>query len=151
MRHFKVVASQLKAMYFEAVQVWLVDNKLQERVGDQFQPIYREYMANMLVYLHPSPHPCERNDTLGYRRLLGWSCRSDVAKDKCEMFVRLCKHDCNLRVDKVERSKQINCNCKFIYCCRVECEKCTLKYFEATCNAWTAPVPGIQARAHPWM
>lgn len=149
---FDVVASKLKEKYHEAVQVWLVDNTLQERVGDQFQPINKYRAAtgsNRLVYLHPSPHPCERNDTLGYRGMLGRSCRSDVDKDKCKIFSLLCKQGCNLRVDKVERYKQVDCRCKFIFCCRVECEKCAEKYFEVTCNALKPPVQGIQARAHP--
>lgn len=145
---FDVVASKLKEKYLRATQVWFVDNKLQERVGDQFQPI-NKYKGNTLVYLHPSPHPCERNDTLGYRGMLGRSCRSDVAKDKCVMFVRLCEQGCNLRVDKVERYKHIKCNCKFHFCCEVKCERCAVKYFEVTCNALKPVVPGIQARAHP--
>ena len=66
-----------------------------------------------------------------------------MAKDKCKMFSHLCKQGCNLRVDKVERYKQVDCRCK------VKCEKCAEKYFEVTCNALKPVVPGIQVRAHP--
>ena len=147
MAPFDAVASKLKEKYYEAVQVWFVDNKLQERVGDQFQPISK-YKGNRLVFLHSSPHPCERNDTLGYPGMLGQSCRSDVSKDKCEIFSLLCKQGCNLRVDRVERYKQVDCRCRFFFCCRVKCEKCAEKYFEITCNALKPVVTGIGARAH---
>ena len=72
-----------------------------------------------------------------------------MAKDKCVIFSHLCKQGCNLRVDKVERYKQVDCNCKFYFCCEVKCEKCAEKYFEVTCNALKPVVPGIQVRARP--
>jgi len=145
--NFEVVASKLKKKYYEAVQVWFIDNKLQERVGNRFQPV-TNYKRSRLVYLNPSPDPCERNDTLGYPGMLGRSCRSDVAKDKCELFSLLCKQGCNLRVEKVQRYKKVPCNCRFIFCCRVECKECDEKYFEITCKA-LKPVRGIEARARP--
>ena len=143
MAPFDVVASKLREKYYSAVQVWFIGNRLQERVGDKLRPVskYGRKRGNRLVYLHPSPHPCERNETLGYPGMLGRTCRSDVAKDKCVMFSLLCKDGCNLRVDKVERYKQVNC--------KVGCEKCAEKYFEITCNALKPVVKGIEALARP--
>ena len=101
-----------------------------------------------LVYLDDAPSKCEQNDTLGYLGMLRRSCRSDVAKDKCEYFIDLC-NGCNLRVQKVERYKRFKCSCKFIYCCKVECEECTETYSEITCNALKPVETDIVGRSHP--
>ena len=140
---FEVVASKLKEKYREALQVGLVHKK-------PWDPINRVVSVKdqELDYLEDSPSFCEQNHTLGYRGMLGLSCRSDVAEDKCKVFIKLC-NGCNLRVEKVERYKRVNCSCKFIYCCKVECEKCTEKYFEITCNALKAVETDIVGRAHP--
>ena len=77
-----------------------------------------------LVYLDNSPASCEQNSTLGYPGMLRWrSCRSDLSKDKFELFSLLCKQGCYLRFEKVQRYKWVNCCCKVIYCCKVECEE----------------------------
>ena len=140
---FEVVASKLKEKYHEALRVRLVHKKLRD-------PFDRAVSLSdqTLVYLDNSPSLCEQNDTLGYPGMLGRSCRSDVSKDKCEFFVQLC-HGCNLRVEKVERYKRVNCSCKFTYCCKVECEECTEKYSEITCNALKAVETDIVGRSYP--
>jgi len=124
----RLVYEQLQDLFFRAVSV-----------SDQ-----------TLVYLDNSPDYFEQNDTVGYPGMLGRSCRSAMSKDKCEYFSRFCKHGCNLRVEKVQRYKRVNCTCKFIYCCKVECEECTEKsYFEITCNALKAVETDVKGRAHP--
>ena len=101
-----------------AVQVRFVHKKLQDlfsmavSVSDQ-----------TLVYLDNSPASCEQQGTLGYPGMLGRSCRSDLPKDKCELFSLLCKQGYYLRVEKVQRYKRVNCCCRVIYCCKVECEE----------------------------
>ena len=139
---FEVVASKLREKYREALQVGLVPRP--------YDPINRVVSAKdqNLVYLEDSPSFCEQSHTLGYRGTLGRSCRSDVAEDRCKLFIELC-NACNLRVEKVARYKRVNCSCKFIYCCKVECEKCSEEYSEITCNALKAVDTDILGRAHP--
>ncbi|XP_078350471.1 protein Wnt-8b-like [Oculina patagonica] len=127
----EVVASKLKQKYHNAVQVWFMDNKLQERVDNQFRPISNR--DQRLVYLDSSPDFCVRNDTLGTPGMLGQSCRSDKAADKCKSFVDYCE-SCKLRVESEERYKQVKCNCTFVWCCHVDCETCTKKYSVMTCS-----------------
>ena len=137
---FGVVASKLKEKYHDALQVRSVRKKL----WDPFDRVV-SVKDQKLVYLEDSPSLCEQSHTLGYRGILGRSCRSDVAEDKCKFFIELC-NSCNLRVEKVERYKRVNCNCKFTYCCKVECEKCTEEYFEIICNALKAVETDIVGR-----
>ena len=140
---FEVVASKLKEKYHESLRVRLVRKQLWDPFGRVVSVKDQE-----LVYLEGSPSRCEKNHTLGYAGMLGRSCRSNVAEDKCKFFSELC-NGCNLRAEKVERYKRVNCNCKFIYCCKVECEKCTETYSEITCKALKAEETDIIGRAHP--
>ena len=135
-----VVASKLKEKYHDALRVRLVHKKLR----DPFDRLV-SVKDQKLVYLEDSPSLCEQSHTLGYPGILGRSCRSDVAEDKCKFLIELCS-GCNLRVEKVERYKRVNCSCKFTYCCKVECEKCTEEYFEITCNALKAVETDIVGR-----
>ncbi|KAL9962790.1 hypothetical protein ACROYT_G031930 [Oculina patagonica] len=105
---FGVVASKLKQKYHNAVRVWLVNNKLQERVNNQFRPVSSK--DQKLVYLDSSPDYCVRNDAVGSRGMLGRSCKSAVTTDKCKRLIDLC-NSCNLRVETVEYIKQVVCNC----------------------------------------
>ena len=139
---FEVVASKLKEKYREAVKVRLVHKKLRDLI-DRVVSVKDQ----KLVYLEDSPSLCEQNHILGYTGMLGRSCRSDVAEDKCKFFTELC-NGCNLRVEKVERYKRVNCSCKFIYCCKVECEKCTEKYSEIICNALKPEETDVIGRSH---
>ena len=142
---FEVVASKLREKYFEALRVRLVHHR--RLLWDPMDRVV-SVKDQELVYLENSPSPCEKNHTLGYTGMLGRSCRSNVAKDKCKIFIELC-NSCNLRVEEVERYKQVNCNCKFIYCCKVECEKCTETYSEITCKALKAVKTDVIGRFHP--
>lgn len=128
---FEVVASKLKQKYHNAVRVWFVDDRLEERVNNQLSPVSPTDLK--LVYLDSSPDYCVRNDSLGTPGMLGRSCRSDMSDDRCKSFTALCK-SCKLSYSTVEHYKKVKCNCKFVWCCRVECDSCTEKYFEATCS-----------------
>ncbi|WP_459806262.1 hypothetical protein, partial [Herbidospora sp. RD11066] len=55
---FEKITAELKKNYKRAVQVWFRDNKLHERIGDQFKPISSE--DRRLVYLDPTPVLCVR-------------------------------------------------------------------------------------------
>ena len=140
---FEVVASKLKEKYRGALRVRLVRKNLWDSI-DRVVSVSDQ----TLVYLDHSPSLCKQNDTLGYPGMLGRTCRSDVAEDKCKFFIELC-NGCDLRVEKVERYKRVHCGCKFIYCCKVECDECTEKYSEITCNALKAVKTDIVGRSHP--
>ena len=132
---FKDVGAKLKQKYHNAIRVWFVDSKLQERFGDHFRAISSE--DSRLVYLDPSPHHCVRNDTLGYRGMLGMTCKSfGVNATECNYFIEKCK-SCNLGYQTVEHEyEEVNkCNCKFHWCCYVQCEKCKKMSYITTCTS----------------
>ncbi|KAJ7375479.1 Ligand for members of the frizzled of seven transmembrane receptor [Desmophyllum pertusum] len=117
---FEVVASNLKQKYHDAVQVWFVDNKLQERVNNSFTPV----SAAQLVFLDSSPDYCVRNDTAGYPGVLGRTSHSnDVNSDKYKSFAALCR-TCKLYPQTVQRLEYPRARG-----CR------TLKYVQTTCIA----------------
>ncbi|XP_078382909.1 protein Wnt-8b-like [Oculina patagonica] len=131
---FKDVVSKLKEKYHNSVRVWSVDNKLRVQVNNHsisFPGISRRNLK--LAYLDSSPDLCVRNDILGIPGMLGRSCRSDEVADKCNLFSAIC-NSCKLKVKIVERYKQVKCRCKFVYCCKVDCEMCTEKYSVMTCS-----------------
>lgn len=123
---FEVVSSKLKEKYHKALQVSFINNRLQQ-LNSVF-PIKQN-----LVYLDDSPGYYARNDSLGINGMLGRSCRRDMSDDNCELFTAICNFS-GLNPITVERYKQVKCNCKFTWCCSVECETCTEKYNETKCS-----------------
>lgn len=123
---FEVVSSKLKEKYHKALQVSFINNRLQQL--NSVLPIKQN-----LVYLDDSPGYYARNDSLGINGMLGRSCRRDVSDDNCELFTAICNFS-GLNPITVERYKQVKCNCKFTWCCSVECETCTEKYNETKCS-----------------
>lgn len=124
---FSVVGAELKRKYYQAVRVALVDNVLQEQTSKKVAA----RRDKKLVYLDSSPNYCVRNSTAGSPGLLGRTCSSDdVSISKCRS---LC-NSCNLRPRTVEHYKQVDCRCKFVWCCSIKCQKCTKRYSLTTCT-----------------
>ena len=124
---FSVVGAALKRKYHQAAKVALIDSSLQE--GPIKKPSSRR--DRKLVYLDASPDYCVRNITVGSHGMLGRTCNSDdVSVSKCKSLCNSCK----LRSRTVELSKLVDCRCKFVWCCSIECEKCTKKYSVTTCT-----------------
>nr|CDO67893.1 Wnt F SciWntF [Sycon ciliatum] len=85
--------------------------------------------AHELVYIDQSPDYCKRNDFLGVQGTGGRQCHrdDDFSPGSCSL---LC---CNRRVRTVTRVIRQSCHCKFVYCCRVECQTCTRQITEHFC------------------
>ncbi|XP_073254961.1 protein Wnt-8b-like [Porites lutea] len=125
---FAVVGSVLKQKYLTAVPVSFKKNKLHEKEGRD-RPLSRK--SKKLVYLDSSPDYCVRNTTAGSLGMLGRTCTRDAGHtEECRS---LCQ-SCNLRAQTKEHYKQIKCRCKFVWCCTVKCELCTVKYSLTTCS-----------------
>ncbi|KAJ7376771.1 Protein Wnt-8b [Desmophyllum pertusum] len=126
---FNVVGSELKQKYRAAVRVSFLNNKLHKRDNNRDRLVTRKHKK--LVYLDSSPDYCVRNSTVGSPGMLGRTCRSDVLPSKeCKS---LC-NSCQLRHKTVEHYKQVKCRCKFVWCCTVKCDLCTVKYSLTTCT-----------------
>ncbi|XP_078381170.1 protein Wnt-8b-like [Oculina patagonica] len=126
---FNVIGSELKQKYRAAVQVSFLNNKLHKRDNNRDRLVSRR--DKKLVYLDSSPDYCVRNATAGSPGMLGRTCRSDAVPTKeCRS---LC-NSCQLRHQTVEHSKQVKCRCKFVWCCTIKCQLCTVKYSLTTCT-----------------
>ena len=73
-----------------------------------------------LVYLYPSHDYCEPNPRLNIPGTKGRKCKKDSLQTDG------CGHLCCQRgyTTKTEETR-VNCHCKFKWCCKVVCKKCT--------------------------
>ncbi|TNN29635.1 Protein Wnt-8a [Liparis tanakae] len=80
-----------------------------------------------LLYLEDSPDYCRRNTSLGLYGTEGRECVQHAdgltpwERRSCR---RLC-HECGLRVDERRADAVSSCNCKFHWCCTVNCDHCS--------------------------
>nr|XP_029728289.1 protein Wnt-2 [Aedes albopictus]XP_029728290.1 protein Wnt-2 [Aedes albopictus]XP_029728291.1 protein Wnt-2 [Aedes albopictus]XP_029728292.1 protein Wnt-2 [Aedes albopictus] len=82
-----------------------------------------------LVYLQPSPNYCERDLASGILGTIGRQCnRTSTSMDKCDL---LC---CGRGYNTHQIVKSWQCNCKFKWCCTVNCDICTERTEEYTCK-----------------
>ncbi|XP_068724214.1 protein Wnt-8b-like [Montipora capricornis] len=125
---FEAIGAALKQKYNTAESVIFLNGELQKQRRKRYTSITSK--DKKLVYLNASPDYCTRNETAGSPGMLGRACSSDsVSPEKCRS---LC-NACNLRYQTVHRFKRIKCKCKFVWCCAVKCELCTVKYSLTTC------------------
>ena len=81
------------------------------------------------MYLESSPDYCEYNPESGSLGTTGRKCnKTSYGLDGCQLMC--CGRGYTTKVAEVTE----DCNCKFFWCCRVECEQCTRKVDEHYCN-----------------
>lgn len=91
-----------------------------------------------LAYLQESPDYCitSSDPASGYNGTLGRNCSmrkgKDVPVEERKSCRRLCKQ-CGYRVKREKRIVTSSCNCKFKFCCEVECQKCSKEEFTYVC------------------
>ena len=85
-----------------------------------------------LVYYTPSPNYCLANNTIKYPGVENRICEAadKAGLNKC---AKLCK-DCGLKIKLRMVIRKEKCNCKFVWCCFVQCEECEKKVITATCE-----------------
>lgn len=81
-----------------------------------------------LIYLEHSPNYCNRDPATGSVGTKGRRCNTTHTKsaDSCDL---LC---CGRGYDTHIQTQKQKCNCKFRWCCEVECEECN-----KTCRVYT--------------
>ncbi len=127
LRSFPQIAKQLKEYYDESIEVRLqrslFDKKL--RFIPRNIPFHMDKETisttykNDLIFYHSSPNYCERNLSLGSFGTIGRVCnRSSRAIDGCDL---LC---CNRGYQSQIVTVSDRCNCRFQWCCYVQCQNC---------------------------
>ena len=82
-----------------------------------------------LVYLDESPDYCDKNIKKGSLGTRGRKCNKDsYGLDGCKLMC------CGRGYHTIERDITEDCDCKFVWCCRVDCKKCNYKLEVHYCN-----------------
>lgn len=115
---FSEVGDALKRSYDGAVKMRYIEKR------DRLKPIkFGNFMKkpkrNDLVFLKDSPNFCEENYEVGSMGTIGRPCNStSQGLDGCEIMC--CGRGYYTEIREVEE----DCNCQFVWCCKVECQKC---------------------------
>ena len=126
---FKVVGSELKQRYFNAVQVSFKEGRLQEKAKSGYKAVSPR--DKKLVYLQASPDYCVRNLTAGSFGMRGRKCSSnDLSGNECSALCNACK----LKHKTSISYTQVKCRCKFVWCCSVKCDTCARTSLVTTCT-----------------
>lgn len=143
---FREVGNHLKTKYERARKLEL--DKKPTRSGNSADSrratalAFRGIAQTELVYLEDSPNYCVKNQSLGVHGTEGRECLRGGRRNATQWEKRSCHrlcHQCGLRVEKRRAEVVTSCNCKFIWCCTVKCDKCTqvvTKYYCARKEGW---------------
>lgn len=89
------------------------------------------FKKGTLIYSFDSTNYC--NGTIS---TLGRECSQrsgvGVTKNEAESCNRLC-HDCGLDIRRERKTQNNTCKCRFIWCCKVECQSCSQEVERTFC------------------
>lgn len=116
MRAFRAIGTALKEKFDGAslVKINKQKSKLKPISRDMKRPTKKD-----LVYLENSPDFCEPNPDKGSVGTRGRECNKDsYGLDGCNLMC------CGRGYYTIQKEFVEDCDCKFFWCCRVECKKC---------------------------
>jgi len=124
--NFRQVGSYLKDKFDGANKVQINRRNARLSAAD---PNMKKPTRKDLVYLQESPDFCEFNPKLGSLGTRGRLCnKTSYGLDGCTLMC--CGRGYVTMVTEVEE----DCNCKFFWCCRVECQQCRQRVEQHFCN-----------------
>ncbi|CAF3043359.1 unnamed protein product [Rotaria socialis] len=127
LRSFTHIANQLKELYDNAIEVHLERSLIDKNLHfvPKNIPFQREKQTisitykDALIFLNASPNYCEFDLSAGSFGTMGRVCnRSSRAIDSCEL---LC---CDRGYQSHLVTIRSQCNCRFQWCCYVQCQSC---------------------------
>uniref|UniRef100_A0AC34RF24 Protein Wnt n=1 Tax=Panagrolaimus sp. JU765 TaxID=591449 RepID=A0AC34RF24_9BILA len=125
---FREIGNMIKEKFDGATEVKVIHEDKHPRIERKNQMLKRHTSMD-LVYLNESPDFCEPSLDKGILGTHGRPCNiSNLAIDGCDL---LC---CNRGYQKTVKTVKERCNCKFHYCCRVECDTCEKVVETYTCK-----------------
>ncbi|OWR48186.1 Wnt-5b like protein, partial [Danaus plexippus plexippus] len=122
---FREIGDYLRDKYEGATEV-RVSRRGKLRLGD---PNYSMPTAQDLVYLEESPNYCIRNETMGSLGTTGRECtRTSSGLEGCALMC------CGRGYNTHRTVLRERCECKFHWCCRVDCNTCVRTVEVHTCK-----------------
>ena len=117
---FRTVGKILKDRFDGASMVEIEQNSSGKKIS--FTPINKNYKPPTqadLIYYEDSPNYCVKNSKVGTLGTIGRECNpTSMGTDGCDLL-------CCGRGYKSEWKTQAKpCNCKFFWCCKVNCQTC---------------------------
>ncbi|CAL4185971.1 unnamed protein product, partial [Meganyctiphanes norvegica] len=128
MGDFRTIGDSLHTRFESATSVKLVNRKKRKKLRPRRKGFKRPTRRDF-VYLQESPDYCEHNEKLGILGTGGRICnKTSWGMDGCRI---LC---CGRGYQTMQRTVTEKCNCRFIWCCKVECDMCQVERMEHYCN-----------------
>ena len=118
----------------EGLKLVLVDARTKtenspRKFGKSPKEIRETPTKSELLYSENSPSFCERDDTLGTLGVSGRICSKNTTDiNSCRL---LC---CGQGYNEFWMQEESQCECKFKYCCSVQCKKCSRRILIAKCR-----------------
>lgn len=123
------VGDHLKRQYRVAAKVGAISAKETDAAS-----LTKELSAispDKLVFADASPDYCYENKQLGINGTLGRYCSrtkhrsdgSEVSRSERDSCDRLCTK-CGYKIKRERINVERQCDCRFVYCCTVECQRC---------------------------
>ena len=126
MAGFHEIGTKLKNKFDGASRVKLHTRKVKLRPAERLQ---KRPEKEDLVYLQESPDYCEFKPDIGSLGTRGRSCnKTSYGLDGCPLMC------CGRGYYTIVKDVEEDCDCKFFWCCRVECEKCRRTVQRHYCN-----------------
>ena len=120
MPSFRQVGDILKEKYDGATEVMVKKSSTRRRL-EPVNPHYKFRADSDLVYMDRSPDFCHRSRVTGSLGTTGRTCNAtSQGSDGCDIMC------CGRGYDVIRTSKQVQCKCKFHWCCEVRCKNCTV-------------------------
>jgi wingless-type MMTV integration site family protein 8 len=132
---FEEVGDYLKRAYRKAVKIDPILERVREK--DMMKKSAQHIQKMSLIYAEDSPDYCIANATLGSNGTLGRYCSQRRTRGASKEEKRSCRKLCTQCGHKVRRERRrviTSCNCKFKYCCEVECQSCAKEQYSFVCS-----------------
>lgn len=147
---FREIGNYLKNKHSQAQKLDIEKKRMRAGNSADRQRAIVEALGSIapteLIYLEDSPDYCKKNISLGLYGTEDRECvlhREGLTQWQRRSCRRLC-HECGLRVEERRTEVVSSCNCKFHWCCTVNCDDCAQVIVKHVC----AKREGAEAHGH---
>lgn len=126
---FRKIGRYIKRKYHHALQLdW--NEKMKDENDPRRRSLFPVLPGSSMIYIEKSPNYCKANKTLGIPGTMNRQCsRRHKTRKVPRSERRSCRNvcrECGYRVQKTTVEILSTCNCKFKWCCKVNCDTCVV-------------------------